>query len=168
LPYHYAAGSMNPVKRLASSLLLAAGMVMVFAGLSAALGFTVPGMLASLAAMTALLYAGGVWFGQSAAADAPCVIVFDTTLRISGGPLAGQPLVAQFPLLMRGEIQRRCEEAIRGTHSRFTCSDGWRSRTFDAAPVLSGHQSVVCGVLIEGAAIPAPTVLGERVLGAVS
>lgn len=159
---------MNRAKRFASSLLLAAGMVLVFAGLSAALGFTVPGMLASLAAMTALLYAGGVWFGQNAAADVPCVILFDATLRIASGPLSGQPLVAQFPLLMRAEIERRCEAAIRGEHSRFTCSDGLRSRTFDAAPVLSGRQSIVCGVLIEGGAIPAPTLLGEQALSALT
>ena len=56
-------------KRLLSSLLMAAGIVLVFYGFNAALGFTIVGMFASLAAITALLYAGGVLFG-SAAADA--------------------------------------------------------------------------------------------------
>lgn len=159
---------MKRAKLLASSLLLAAGIVLVFAGLSAALGFTLPGMLASLAAITTLLYAGGVWFGASAAADTPCVIVFDNALRISGGSRAGQHVGEQFPLAMRREIEQRCEAAVRGEYSRFTCSDGLRSRTFDAAPIKSAHRSVVCGVLVEGAAIPAPTVLGEPALGAVS
>jgi hypothetical protein len=54
-------------KRLLSSLLMAAGIVLVFYGFNAALGFTLIGMFASLAAITALLYAGGVLFGSAAA-----------------------------------------------------------------------------------------------------
>lgn len=141
-------------------------MVLVFAGLTAALGFTVPGVAASVAAIAALLFAGAVWFGTPSFLSEPCVFVFDSALRVSSGPLAGKPLLSQFPIVMRSEIERRCQAAIRGEHSRFTCNDGLRSRTFDAAPVLSGQRSVVCGVLIEGAAIPAPTILGERALGA--
>ena len=50
-------------KRLISSLLMAAGIVLVFYGFNSALGFTVIGMIASVAAIVSLLYAGGVLFG---------------------------------------------------------------------------------------------------------
>ena len=55
-------------KRLLSSFLMAAGIVLVFYGFTAALGFTIVGMFASLAAISSLLYAGGVLFGQAAGA----------------------------------------------------------------------------------------------------
>lgn len=54
------------MKRLLSSFLMATGIVLVFYGFNAALGFTWIGMLASLAAITSLLYAGGVLFGAAA------------------------------------------------------------------------------------------------------
>ena len=54
------------MKRLLSSFLMATGIVLVFYGFNAALGFTWIGMLASLAAITSLLYAGGVLFGEAA------------------------------------------------------------------------------------------------------
>jgi heme A synthase len=53
------------MKRLLSSLLMATGIVLVFYGINAALGFTVIGMFASLAAITSLLYAGAVLFGAA-------------------------------------------------------------------------------------------------------
>jgi hypothetical protein len=52
-------------KRLISSLLMAAGIVLVFYGFNSALGFTVIGMIASVAAIVSLLYAGGVLFGAA-------------------------------------------------------------------------------------------------------
>jgi hypothetical protein len=51
-------------KRFLSSLLMTAGIGLVFYGLNSALGFTVPGMLASVAAIASLLYAGGALFGE--------------------------------------------------------------------------------------------------------
>jgi hypothetical protein len=157
---------MRRLTRLASSLLFAAGLALVFAGVSRTLGTTAPGMLASTVAIAALLYAGGVWFATPMT-DGPSILVFNHTLEISGGPLAGKPVVSQFPMWMRGEIRRRCEAAIAGEYARFTCSDGFRARTFDAAPITNGEGTVVCGVLIEGAAIPAPTMLAEPALNAV-
>jgi hypothetical protein len=157
---------MRRLTRLAALLLSAVGLALVFAGLSHSLGATPPGMLATTAAIAALLYAGGVWFGTPAL-DGPSILVFNHALAISGGPLAGKPIVSEFPIWMRGEIRRRCEAAIAGEYSRFTCSDGLRSRTFDAAPITNGEGTVVCGVLIEGAAIPAPTLMGEPALTAV-
>lgn len=53
------------LKRLLSSFLMATGIVLVFYGFNAALGFTVVGMFASLAAIASLLYAGAVLFGTT-------------------------------------------------------------------------------------------------------
>jgi hypothetical protein len=152
------------VRRLASSIIVAAGVALVFAGSTSALGTSAPALFASTAAIAALLYAGGVWFGDVAHITAPSILVFNDSLAISGGPLAGKPVISQFPVWMRGEIHRRCEAAIGGEYSRFTCADVLRSRTFDAAPITNGEGIVVCGVLIEGAAIPAPTLMGEPAL----
>jgi hypothetical protein len=138
---------MASLKRLGSSLLFAGGLMLVFAGLSAALGFTIIGILASLAVVAALLYAGGVWFGAPSDPPPPVVFVFDRDLRITVGPSAGLRVTSQFPEPMHAEIERRCLSAISGHHSRFVCSE----RTFDAAPVLTGHPSSVCAVLVEGA-----------------
>lgn len=52
-------------KRFLSSLLMTAGIVLVFYGLNSALGFTVLGMLATVAAIASLLYAGGALFGEA-------------------------------------------------------------------------------------------------------
>ncbi|MEO6212895.1 MAG: hypothetical protein ABIP65_04640 [Vicinamibacterales bacterium] len=156
---------MHRAKRLASSLLCAAGLVLVLDGLTTTLGRNVPGMLASVAMITALLYAAGVWFVPRAGGE-PSILVFNSTLTISGGPLAGRAVLSQFPLWMRGEIERRCKAAVAGEYSRFTCADLFRSRTFDAAPIMSRQGAFVCAVLIEGAAIPAPTMIGERALSA--
>ena len=60
------AGSMTQ-RRAGSLVLLAGGLVLIFAGVSAALDFSVGGMVATAAAITALLYAGGVWFGAAPA-----------------------------------------------------------------------------------------------------
>jgi hypothetical protein len=151
-------------RRLVSSILFAAVVVLIFAGASTTLGTSAPAMLASTVAVTALLYTWGLWFAAGRAGDEPSILVFNHTLMISGGPLAGKPVVSQFPIWMRSEIRTRCEAAIAGEYSRFTCADGLRARTFDAAPITNGDRRVVCGVLIEGAAIPAPTLMGEAAL----
>jgi hypothetical protein len=52
-------------KRLLSSFLMAAGIVLVFYGFTAALGFSLIGMVASFATVVSLLYAGGVLFGSA-------------------------------------------------------------------------------------------------------
>ena len=140
------------VSRPASSVLFASGIVLVLVGLSAALSFTVAGILASIAAVAALLYAGGVWFGDKRRLLSPAVLVFDRELCITGGPYAGKPLSSTFPSTIRGEVERRCTAAIAGQHSRFTCTDGGRQRTFDVAPVLSGRAHDIAGVLVESAA----------------
>lgn len=141
---------MARMTRVASSVLLASGIGLVLLGLSAALGFSMPGVLASIAAAAALLYAGSVWFGDRNGAIAPSVLVFNRELRLVGGPHAGEPVVSRFPAGIREEIEHRCSAAVAGYHSRFTCIDRGRERVFDVAPVVSGHSSEICGVLVEG------------------
>ena len=156
---------MAAFSRVASSVLFALGVALVLIGLSAALGFSIAGAVASAAAVASLLYAGGVWFGDTSGLLAPTVLVFDRELCISGGPHAGKPVASKFPPSIREEIERRCAAAIAGRHSRFTVSDGGRQRAFDAAPVLSGRAHEIAGVLVEGAAavedpLPADAAVG--------
>lgn len=138
---------MARAKHLAASILLAAGIVLVFTGLSSALGFTVTGMLASVAVIAGLLYAGGTWFG-AAAAPAPTApggaLVFDHRLELTGGTL----LLAAFPEPLRPELRARCLAALAGERTRFVL-DG---RVFQALPVVDADGAVIYAVLIEGTA----------------
>ena len=158
---------MASLKRHASSLLFAGGLLIVFGGLSAALGFTLTGILASLAVVAALLYAGGVWFGAAPDVLSPTVFVFDRDLRIAAGPRAGEAVVSCFPVPMRAEIERRCTSAIAGHSSHFVCRDGNRDRAFDVAPVLTAQPSAIGGVLVEGAAATTVRVAPHSALSAV-
>lgn len=156
---------MAPVRRLLSSLLLASGIVLVFAGLSSALGFGVPGMMVSIAAIAALLYAGGIWFGAAPLVPRPAgagaVIVFDRDLEIAAGFNAGTPLVEQFPQPIRPEIEKRCRAALRGESAHFTCEHAGRRLVFEASPVPTAGGVVLYGVLVTGAGVPAAAVTPE-------
>src|SRR5262245_3319901 len=152
---------MSPVtmrgRRLASSSLLGLGIVLVFFGMSAALGFTGGGMIASLAVITALLYAGGIWFGGSQAAvpaGTETVFVFDRALRVSAGAAPGTPLLSQFPEPMQAEIGARCRAALRGERTHFLCEHAGRRIDFDVAPVQTSNGTVLYGVLICGSGAP--------------
>jgi hypothetical protein len=153
---------MDPVKRHASSLLLASGIAVVFAGLSAALGFTVGGMIASVAAIAALLYAGGIWFGgvptTMAVAGADTVIVFDRSLRITAGGAPGASVLLRFPEPLRPEIEMRCHLALRGEHTHFDCEHGGARLSFDIAPVQTVSGTVIYGILIAGSGMRVRTV----------
>jgi hypothetical protein len=153
---------MTRLRQLASSLLLAAGLVMVFGGISAALGFSIPGMLASVAAIAALLYAGGIWFHTPPSlvppAGADTIIVFDRALLVAAGASIGAPLLAQFPPSMHPELSKRCRAALRGEHAHFLCEHDGRRLSFNAAPVPMSDGAVLYGVLICGGGIPATLV----------
>ena len=149
---------MRVVKRLASSVLLAGGIVFVFAGLSAALGFTAAGMLASIAAIAALLYAGGAWFGGAppslaTAGGLETVIVFDRSLTIAAGATPGTPLLSHFPEPLRPEIETACRLALRGEHTHFDCDHAGARISFDISPVQSISGMVLYGVLIAGSGV---------------
>jgi hypothetical protein len=146
---------MTLLRRLASSSPLAVGIVIVFAGISAALGFSIGGMIAAVALIAALLFAGGVRFGGAPAipnfADAAAtIIVFDRALRVVAGATSGTPLLSQFPEPLRPEIGERCRAALRGEHTHFLCEHAGRRLSFDVAPVPMSDGAVMYGVLICG------------------
>jgi hypothetical protein len=155
--------SLNPMpaaRRVVSALLLACGIVLVFAGLSAALGFTLIGATASTAAIVALLYAGAVWFGGAPMllpAGGGTVTVFDRSLRVATGVVPGVSVLSQFPERLRPEIEVRCRAALRGEYSHFDCEHGGARVSFEIAPVQTLHGLVLYGVIISGS--------GERVAG---
>jgi hypothetical protein len=149
---------MPPARRVVSALLLACGIVLVFAGLNAALGFTLVGVAASLAAIVTLLYAGGVWFGGDPAALLPggagSVTVFDRALRIAAGRDTGAPILSQFPDPIRPDIEMRCRAALRGEYSHFDCEHAGASLSLEIAPVQTLHGLVLYGVIIRGSGEP--------------
>lgn len=151
---------MGPFRRAFSSVLLAAGLVTIVAGLSAALGFTVAGILVSLTVVAALFYAGGLWFGGTShritAPGADVVIVFDRSLKVTAGPAPGTSVMTQFPEPLRPEIEMRCRLALRGEHTHFECEHAGTRLAFDIAPVQSIQGVVIYGVLISGSGMIAP------------
>jgi hypothetical protein len=149
------------VKRLASSVLLAGGIVFVFAGLSAALGSTAAGMMASIAAIAALLYAGATWFGSApqslaSAGGLETVLVFDRSLRIAAGGTPGTPLLSHFPEPLRPDLETACRLALRGEHTHFDCDHRGARIFFDISPVQSISGMVLYGVLITGSGVRVP------------
>ena len=151
---------MGVVKRAASSLLLACGIVFVFAGLSAALGFSVVAIVAGVTAIAMLLYAAGTWFGGAPApllpAGSETVIVFDRSLRVAAGAAPGTPLLSRFPEPLRPEIEMRCRLALKGEHTHFDCEHAGARFSFDIGPVQSIHGVVLYGVLIAGSGMRMP------------
>ena len=144
-------------KRAVSGLMLICGIVLVFTGISAALGFTVAGVLAAFAAIAALLYAGAAWFGSAPVslvpAGAETIIVFDRALRVAAGRAPGMSILLQFPERLRPDIEMRCRAALRGEHSHFDCEHAGARISFDVAPVQV-HGAVLYGVLISGSGVP--------------
>lgn len=131
---------------------LAAGIALVFAGLSSALGYSITGMTASLAAIAALLYAGAVWFGAAPASPDLDVIVFTRDLIAASGPSAGRPIADLFPGASRAAIDEHCRLALDGHATRLTVAPGV---VVLLSPVRSPEGAIVCGVLLSGAAAEA-------------
>ncbi len=147
---------MGTMRNGASALLFACGIVLTLAGLTSALGFTVGGVLASVAVVAALLYAGGAWF-RAPAVRAPdgadTIIVFDRSLRAASGASSGVPVPQCFPPAMRSQIEAHCRAALRGDHTHFSCEHGPVRHAFEAAPVQTRNGVVVYAVLIAGTGI---------------
>ena len=144
---------MRTGKRVLSSLMLGAGVVLMFAGLSSALGFSPGAMLASAAAIATLLYAGATWFTPPAPTvssdhGAQPLLIFNRAGRIVSGPAAGETLASQFPERVRGEIERRSTAALTGTGVRFLCFVDDRPVMFDALPVRNIDGAVEYGILV--------------------
>ncbi len=151
---------MGPARRITSSILLASGVVLVFIGLSRAMGFNAPAFVICIVAIAALLYAGGAWFGGAAApiatAGSEVVIVFDRSLKVAAGRDPGTSLLLHFPEPLRPEIEMRCRLALRGEHTHFQCEHAGARLAFDIGPVQSVQGVVVYGVLISGSGAPVP------------
>jgi hypothetical protein len=146
-------------QRLASSVLMALGVLLVFLGVTAALGSTIIGTVASAAAIAGLLYVGGLWFGTAAPASptmaAVPILVFDHERRVVSGGVIGQPLSLHFPEILRAEIDRRCADALRGTSARFPCLQNGKMVVFDAIPVRTADGTIVYGILLSADLEPA-------------
>ena len=147
---------MAHLRRFASFALLILGVTLVFLGLTRSLGVTPASVLASVAAIAALLYTGGVWFGSTAprpgvVATPPGAagpILFDRDGRLIAGPAAGQPVASQFPDSLRPDIERHCAAALAGRTARFLCTRDGQPLTFDVLPVLGAGGTIVYGVLV--------------------
>lgn len=135
--------------RVGSFVLLAGGVVLVFAGVSAALGFSVTGMTASAAAIAALLYAGGVWFGDTSRFD-PSLILFTREMIVASGPLAGRPVSALFPDAVRRDVEAACRAALAGRACQFSSGRDPASQIVEAC-ALTSADGIVFGVLLSGA-----------------
>jgi hypothetical protein len=147
---------MAHLQRFVSVALLILGVTLVFLGLTKSLGVTPVSVLASAAAIAALLYTGGVWFGSAAprskvvslppgAADS---ILFDRKGRLIAGPAAGQPVASQFPESLRPDIERHCAAALAGRTARFLATRDGRPLTFDVLPVLGADGTIAYGVVL--------------------
>lgn len=136
--------------RVASTVLLAGGVLLIFGGMSSTLGFSTSGIVASLAAVAALLYAGGVWFGATPNADAS-IVVFTRELLVAGGALNGRRVTELFDAGMRSDIESACRDAIDGRPARFSTGRGSMRRTFEAGCVRGADGLVIYGVLLSGA-----------------
>lgn len=124
-----------------SSLLLAAGIALVFTGLNAALGFTTVGLLASTMAVASLLYAGALWFGGRQRGRG--ALLFDRALK----PISGGDLLAELPEAIREQVRAHARLALAGERVRFVAD----RRMFLATPVLSETGDVLYALLVEGA-----------------
>jgi hypothetical protein len=142
---------MARIKRVLSILLFAVGVLVVFAGLNGAVGFSTVGILSSATAIAALLYSGAVWFGGAASAGPPAsetILVYDRSLRLVSGGRRGQMLSTCFPASVRGQLESRCLEALAGSGSRFSFGAGEARQDLDAVPVRSADGMIVYGLLI--------------------
>jgi hypothetical protein len=144
---------MPPSRRAASTALLACGVILVFAGFTAALGVSAAGLAASLAAVAGLLYAGAVWFGARAAPlDA---LVFDHRLVLAAGAAKGRLLVDLFPKALRSELEQYCRAALAGHAAHFSCAADPERRVFEVAPIRTADGLVLYGILLSGSLLSA-------------
>jgi hypothetical protein len=151
---------MVPAPRLSSVVILAMGVLLVSAGFTTALGFSVESLLASAVATAALLYAGGTWGATRPRAAPPLgertLIVFDRDTRIIGGGHTGEPVVLLFPEILRPEIERRCAAALVGTTARFPCVRNGSLIVYESLPVRDVDGTIICGILVTAGSSAAP------------
>ncbi|PYR76433.1 MAG: hypothetical protein DMF86_12230 [Acidobacteria bacterium] len=140
--------AMSQTHRVASTVLLVAGLLLVIAGLTGALGGSWLGVVASLAVVIGLLYAGAAWFVPEAPhSDA---LLFDRRLTLAAGAACGRPVVDLFPPPLRHDIEQYCLAALDGHPARFSCAADPERRAFEVAPIRTAEGLVVYGVLLSG------------------
>lgn len=145
---------MTDHRRAISRVLLLLGVACVFAGASGAFRYSTAGMVATAAAIAALLYAGATWFAGGGREDG--VLIYTHDLRVACGAYAGRMLIELFPDRMRREVEKGCREALAvGQSFAFRCETGPAARQFEAAPIRSSDGVVVYGILLSGAMLPA-------------
>ena len=155
------------VSRRFTFVLPVVGIALVFLGLTRALGITPHGVLVSLAAIAALLFTGGIWFGgtpprtrvTSTTSDGS-PILFDLQGRLVSGLHAGQPVTSRFPEAARLEVEHHCATVLAGRAARFPCVWDGTAVVFEALPVRSADGAIIYGLLV-----PAGT--GTEVVAAV-
>ena len=155
---------MSRVTRALSLVLLAAGIVFVFTGVNLAVGWSAIGVVASTAAVAALLYSGAIWFGSPAKRDShslDTVVVFDRSLRVVSGALRGVNLTSCFPTALRADLEAHCVAALGGTGARFSCGSAADRRQFDAVPVRAADGSIVYGLLMSDVKVTSPAASTE-------
>ena len=140
--------------QIVSRVFLLAGVGLVFAGMTSALNFSVPGIIATIATIAGLLYAGAVWFG-SAARGEPSVLIFDRHLIIVSGAHSGRPVGDLFSLTVRRDVEQSCREAFDGRSTRLSIPGDDDRRRFEVAPIRTADGLVAYGILLAGAMIPA-------------
>jgi len=135
--------------KIVSTVLLLAGVGLVFAGMSSAFHFSLPGIVAVLASIGGLLYAGGVWFANIVP-DEPSVVLFDRHLIIVSGGQPGRPIGDLFPLSVRRDVEQRCREAFDGRSTRFSIPGHAGRGRFEVAPIRIADGLVAYGILLSG------------------
>jgi hypothetical protein len=140
--------------QIVATVLLLAGVGLVFAGMSSALNFSLPGIIATVATIAGLLYAGGVWFGSATPGDTSALI-FDRRLIIVGGTHPGRPIGDVFPLAVRRDVEQHCRDAFDGRSTRFSIPGDTDRRRFEIAPIRTADGLVAYGILLSGAMVPA-------------
>ena len=151
---------MSRVSRALSLVLLAAGVIFVFTGVNLAVGWSAIGVVATTAAVAALLYSGAIWFGSPARRDPPSlehIVVFDRSLRVASGALRGVNLTACLPSSIRADVETHCVAALGGEGARFSCGSGSDRRQFDAVPVRAADGSIVYGLLMSDVKVTSPS-----------
>ena len=151
------ADRMPTAKRVVSAVLLACGIILVFAGLSAALGFTALGILASVAAIAALLYAGAVWFGEAPSRRSPPAPKPSSSsiARCAWRPAARRACRSwrSFPSACAPKSKRGAARPSAANIRTSTATHAGARLSFDIAPVQI-HGVVLYGVLISGSVVP--------------
>jgi hypothetical protein len=145
---------MGQKHQLVSTALLMVGVGLVFAGMTSALHFTPAGMVATVATIAGLLYAGGVWFGSAAMVDGS-IVIFDRRLIAVSGSHPGRPVSDMFPLHMRRDVEQRCREAFDGRSTRFSIPGDAERRRFEVAPIRTADGLIAYGILLSGAFVRA-------------